>query len=133
VGREVASRKISRFARSHGYVAVDVTIHKLGEAPMEGQHEMVLNGVGAGGAEEWVCATCTRRILLRWPPDFELLVLDEGEANAVHVGGKGGAMVRADGVRPAPAPKAGARTPEVPECEVRWLRDNGIEWDGLSA
>jgi hypothetical protein len=109
---------------------VDVTI-KLGEAPMEGQHEMVLNGVGAGGAEEWVCATCTRRILLRWPPDFELLVLDEGEASAVHVGGKGGVLMRAEGPRRAPAVEA--PTPEVPEGEVRWLRDNGIEWDGLSA
>lgn len=93
---------------------------------MPATHEMILNGRAESGAEEWLCPTCGRRMLLRWPPDYEKLVLEHGDDNAIHVGGKGG--VRADQVVVAPA-----RSAEVPSTEREWLHDIGIDWDGESA
>jgi len=87
---------------------------------------MILNGRAESGAEEWVCPTCGRRMLLRWPPDYEKLVLEHGDDTAVHVGGKGG--VRVGEVMIAPAQES-----DVPNAERQWLRDNGIDWDGESA
>jgi len=83
------------------------------------KHEMVLSGRVEPGAEEWSCPRCGRRMLLRWPPHFEKLVLEPGDTTAVHVGAKGG--VRAGGITAAPVP-AGA--------DQQWLRDHGIDWDG---
>jgi hypothetical protein len=87
---------------------------------------MILNGRTESGAEEWFCPTCSRRMLLRWPPDFEKLVLEHGEENAIHVGGKGGLQVGDVSVTPAPAG-------DVADAERQWLRDIGIDWDGASA
>jgi hypothetical protein len=89
-------------------------------------HEMVLTGRAESGAEEWACPTCGRRMLLRWPPDYEKLVLEHGDDSAIHVGGKGGLRVGQAVVAPA----SGA---DVPSAERQWLRDNGIDWDGESA
>jgi hypothetical protein len=87
---------------------------------------MVLTGRAESGAEEWACPTCGRRMLLRWPPDYEKLVLEHGDDSAIHVGGKGGLRVGQAVVAPA----SGA---DVPSAERQWLRDNGIDWDGESA
>ncbi len=87
---------------------------------------MILNGRAESGAEEWICPTCGRRMLLRWPPDYEKLVLDHGDDTAIHVGGKGG--LRVDQVAVAPVPAA-----DVPHAERQWLREIGIDWDGESA
>jgi hypothetical protein len=87
---------------------------------------MVLTGRAESGAEEWACPTCGRRMLLRWPPDYEKLVLEHGDDSAIHVGGKGGLRVGQAVVAPASAT-------DVPSAEQQWLRDNGIDWDGESA
>ena len=60
---------------------------------MPARHEMILTGSGQSGAEEWVCPTCGRRMLLRWPPNYEKLVLEHGDEAAIHVGGKGGLRI----------------------------------------
>ncbi len=99
---------------------------KMGETSVSEQHEMVLSGTTESGAEEWACPTCGRRIVFRWPPHYEKLVLEYGDGNAVHVGGKGGLRVSGVAVIPAAAT-------EVPAAEHDWLRDNGIDWDGTSA
>jgi len=99
---------------------------KMGETSVSEQHEMILSGTTDSGAEEWACPTCGRRIVFRWPPHYEKLVLEYGDANAVHVGGKGGLRVGSVAVIPAAAT-------EVPAAEHDWLRDNGIDWDGTSA
>ena len=52
-------------------------------------HEMVHQGTDASGMEEWRCPECGRHFVVRWPPDFERLVLAEGDGDAVHVGAKG--------------------------------------------
>jgi len=93
---------------------------------MSERHEMILSGPAESGAEEWYCPACGRRILLRWPPDYEKLVLEQGDDAAIHVGGKGGLQVREATVAPAVAESTRG-------SDAQWLRDNGIDWDGKSA
>jgi DNA-directed RNA polymerase subunit RPC12/RpoP len=85
---------------------------------MADTHEMVRSGRDVSGAEEWACPRCGRRLLLRWPPRIEKLVLEQGDVTAVHVGGQGG--VRASGITADEAPATADR---------QWLRDIGIGWD----
>lgn len=97
----------------------DMGVEEDGTVP--GTHEMVLTGTVESGAEEWSCLSCERRMLLRWPPHYEKLVLELGDENATHVGGKGGVRLGAVDVEPAARP--------VAEHDIRWLQDNGIDWD----
>ncbi|MER5452125.1 hypothetical protein ABT052_22860 [Streptomyces sp. NPDC002766] len=92
---------------------------------MPGTHEMVLTRTVESGAEEWSCLSCDRRMLLRWPPRYEKVVLEPGDEDVTHVGGKGGVRVGAVETTPAPQP--------VAERDMRWLRDNGIDWNDASA
>jgi hypothetical protein len=75
-------------------------------------HEMVVVRSEETGAEEWSCPSCGRRLLLRWPPRYERVVLHPGDDRAVHVGGRN-------------EPSTG----EVTEPERRWLGSHGIVWD----
>jgi hypothetical protein len=98
----------------------------MGDMSVSEQHEMILSGITESDAEEWACLTCGRRVVFRWPPHYEKLVLEGGDVTAVHVGGKGGLRVGSLTVAPVTAG-------EMPAEERDWLRDNGIEWDGTSA
>ena len=89
-------------------------------------HEMILSGCAESGAEEWVCPDCGRRVLLRWPPDFERLILEHGDDRAVHVGAKGGVRMTGLEVNPSHSPDLSSEARE-------WLSDNGIDWDGTHA
>jgi hypothetical protein len=109
-------------------------------------HEMVHEGTDAAGMEEWRCPVCGRHFVVRWPPDYERLVLAEGDPQAIHVGTKAGEVGFAGiGLAPAshaapagglpsadadPGPAAG---PGDEDAWRRWLRDNGIDWDGQVA
>jgi len=73
------------------------------------------------GVEEWSCTVCSRRLLFRWPPAFEKVVLDRGDEWAAHVGGSGG--VRPDAADPAPADQA-----DLPASDRDWLTAQGIQW-----
>lgn len=95
------------------------------------RHEMILTGSTESGAEEWTCPSCSRRMLLRWPPDFDKFVLEHGDESAIHVGAKGGIRVGQAAI--APVPEADVATTDVPSAERQWLRDIGIDWDGESA
>ena len=86
------------------------------------QHEMILEGKQPSGAEEWCCPECGYRFVVRWSPQFERVVLADGDVGATHVGMKGG--LRISQVAVVPAPHAASR---------RWLNDIGIEWDGPAA
>ena len=88
-------------------------------------HEMVHEGTDATGMEEWRCPVCGRHFIVRWPPDYERLVLAEGDENATHVGTKGD--VGLTGIQVTPAADPGE------DAWRRWLRDNGIDWDGPEA
>jgi hypothetical protein len=89
-------------------------------------HEMVHEGTDATGMEEWRCPVCGRHFIVRWPPDYERLVLAEGDADATHVGTKDDG-VGISGIQVIPA--AGRDE----DAWRRWLRENGIDWDGPEA
>lgn len=93
---------------------------------MRARHEMVLTETRESGAEEWLCPSCGRRFLMRWPPNYERLVLDPGDESATHVGGKGGVRVGQVTVRPV-------ATQEPETTERNWLRSHGVDWDGPTA
>jgi len=86
---------------------------------------MVLAGRTESGAEEWVCPTCGRRMLMRWPPRFEKIVLEDGDSSAVHAGAKGGVLMRK-------AEVTQAVSIDVTDGELQWLRGNGIDWDDVA-
>jgi hypothetical protein len=80
----------------------------------------------AEGVEEWSCTECSRRLLLRRPPQFEKTVLERGDEWAAHVGGTGGLQSAAMGARPAEpgSPGPGDRA---------WLSEHGIDWESGGA
>ncbi|MGP4028127.1 hypothetical protein [Actinomadura sp. 3N407] len=49
-------------------------------------HEMRMVRAEQSGHEEWACPTCGRRILLRWPPDYDKQIIEPGDEKACHVG-----------------------------------------------
>ena len=59
----------------------------------EQHHEMVLEITHPSGAQGWHCPTCGRRILLRVPPDNEMVIIDVGDQSASHSGSTGGLRV----------------------------------------
>jgi hypothetical protein len=89
--------------------------------PVE-QHEMEHRGTLPSGAQEWACPTCSRHFIVRWPPNYQRIVLEEGDANAVHVGGNGTVQLGgpADPARPSAAAENAWRG---------WLAERGMTWD----
>ncbi|WP_067499579.1 hypothetical protein [Actinoplanes sp. TFC3] len=75
-------------------------------------HEMVVKTCRDTGTEEW-CPRCGRRLLLRWPPRYERVVLHPGDDQVVHVGGRAEA----------------ASLTAITEFEKLWLSEIGIVWD----
>lgn len=57
------------------------------------RHEMKLESTHSTGAEEWYCPTCGRRFLMQWPPQYKRIILDAGDENVVHTGGKSGLQI----------------------------------------
>ena len=53
------------------------------------RHIMFLVDKDTAGAEEWFCPICGRRFVMHWPPDFKRTILEPGDENVIHVGGKG--------------------------------------------
>lgn len=58
------------------------------------QHEMVLMTTHDSGAEEWYCPTCGRRFLMQWSPNYDKIVLEQGDIHATHGGGKSGLSIQ---------------------------------------
>ncbi len=87
---------------------------------MRTSHEMILVESKRTGAEEWACPHCERRVLLRWPPAYERLVLSRGDETVAHVGGKGGLR---------PGGLSVSAVPEPDSADRNWLRASGIDWN----
>lgn len=81
---------------------------------------MVQTETAPGGAEEWTCTQCSRRLMIRWTPEFDKLVLDRGDEHAPHAGGKGGVGFGRVSVEPAPAGPT--------DRDHDWLAGLGIAW-----
>lgn len=48
------------------------------------------------GYDEFHCPICGYHTLIRWPPDYDKIILAEGSPNATHSGGKGGLTMSAN-------------------------------------
>jgi hypothetical protein len=84
-------------------------------------HEMTRTRKLERGVEEWSCTQCSRRLLVRWPPAFEKVVLDRGDEWAAHVGA---------GHLPTSAAQAGTvGRGDLPEGDRSWLAAHGIGWE----
>lgn len=88
------------------------------------RHEMQHRGTYPSGAQEWSCPECGRHFVVRWPPNYQRLVLNEGDGDAVHVGAKGDVRLGSGQVTPSA---------EAEQAWRRWLDDIGIDWDGWVA
>lgn len=60
------------------------------------RHEMELVETYPDGAEEWFCPVCNRRFILQWPPNYKRVILEVGDENAIHSGGKNGVRMETD-------------------------------------
>ena len=60
---------------------------------MNQQHEMILENTYPSGADEWYCPTCGRRFVMQWPPAYKKIVLEPGDEQVSHSGGKGGLRI----------------------------------------
>lgn len=63
-------------------------------------HDMILVETHDSGFEEWLCPTCSRRFLMHWPPEYQKIILEVGDVNAVHSGAKGGMTIGSPSVNP---------------------------------
>jgi hypothetical protein len=70
------------------------------------------------GVEEWTCAGCGRRLLLRRPPAFEKIVLERGDEWAAHVSSADGPQIAAIDALPGLSVQA-----------REWLSAHGIDWE----
>jgi hypothetical protein len=86
-------------------------------------HEMIRQEPKPPDADEWLCPACGRRFVMRWPPNYQKVVLDPGDEHAVHVGGSGGVSIGPIEVSPAASE----------DSWRRWLREHGVDLDGPAA
>lgn len=85
-------------------------------------HEMRKVRTEESGLEEWACPTCGRRMLLRWPPDYEKQIIEAGDEKACHVG------------RTAEDNGTAGESSGAPQADMlrmnngrRWLRETGVD------
>jgi hypothetical protein len=97
------------------------------------RHEMVLQTTHPSGAEEWYCPSCQRRMTITWQP-WKIIILEPGDINATHSGGKGGLRLNQLQIDPDPQ----GNLPAEPQIEdpylapwQRWLDKNDPDdfWD----
>ena len=60
--------------------------------PEPEQHQVYLETVHPSGAEQWHCPTCGRRLVLKFPPGAETLVLERGDKYALTWGDSTGTV-----------------------------------------
>ena len=72
------------------------------------QHTMQLVTTHPSGAEEWLCPTCGRRLLMQWRPDYNRVVLETGDEHALHSGSKGGLQIGSVGISEGEEPDVSA-------------------------
>ena len=81
------------------------------------------------GAEEWLCPSCGRHLLLQFLPRYHKLVLQPGDEYVAHTGTTDGVQIGSVEVV-----ALGDRISSGPGLDwQRWLADNGIDWDGPAA
>ncbi len=66
---------------------------------------------------------------MQWPPAFSRLILQEGDENAIHSGGKGGLNLHQAGILPAAAPPLTQEEEETFQPWLDWFEQ--IDFDNL--
>lgn len=102
----------------------------------EQHHQMILEETYESGEENWYCPTCGRRFIVNWEPKFKRTVLEIGDENASHSGGKGGLQMGSMQVAPLENSiqedelEGAAEDPRLTSWEA-WLDEMGFEnlWD----
>jgi hypothetical protein len=79
-------------------------------------HRMTRVAAAADGTEAWECPVCGRRVILRWPPHYQRIVIARGDETVAHASGLGGVTMTMDVCE---APTA---------ADLAWLADTGIDW-----
>jgi hypothetical protein len=82
------------------------------------QHEMVLEMTHPSGAEEWYCPTCGRRFLMQWPPVYKKIVIEPGNEQATHSGGKDGFHI--ESIEMTPAEEDPTKEDQISEESLRF-------------
>jgi len=77
-------------------------------------HQMVLVTTHPSSAEEWYCPTCGFRFIMTWPPNYRRIILEEGDPEAKHSGGKGDVTI---GVQVTQMPEENSLSKEIPEAK----------------
>ena len=92
--------------------------------PENERHAMVRVWKNSDGVEEWHCPVCGRHFLMQWPPNFKRTILEPGDENAVHVGGKGemglGMSMAEVDLQPAASGDSADLTPQEEERLSPW-------------
>jgi len=57
---------------------------------MPEQHRMILDYTDSNGIDTFVCQQCGRKVRQQWAPEFNTIVIDIGDASALHSASKGG-------------------------------------------
>ncbi len=84
-------------------------------------HETSLMQVSGDGRELWKCLECGRLIIMDWRQGYNpRTVVNPGDEEIVHYGGKGGIMPARLGVT--------SRRPDITEDDREWLAELGIRW-----
>ncbi len=84
------------------------------------QHDMfLLETTHASGAEEWVCHTCGRHLIVQWSPKFKKVVLSAGNEYAIHTGSKGGLILS--------PPKIDETDDQILSDELKSLLDDALK------
>jgi hypothetical protein len=83
-------------------------------------HQMTRTRTLAKDVEEWSCTVCSRRLLMRRPPEFQRIILEHGDERAAHVGGTGG-------LQPATMTARPAEPSGLQPSDRTWLAEHGID------
>lgn len=72
----------------------------------------------ATGAEEWFCPTCNRRFIVQWSPEYQFIVLEQGDSEAIHNMGRGAMVLAA---------RTGDERAECLQPWLEWLKNIDLE------
>ncbi len=56
-------------------------------------HEILVAKKYPTGAEEWYCPTCGRHFIVQWTPEYQCMVLCQGDETAIHNMSRGAQIV----------------------------------------
>lgn len=59
----------------------------------EKHHEMILDKTLLSGVEEWYCPICGRRFLVQWPPEYKMIILEQGDKDTRHNVSKANSLI----------------------------------------